>query len=101
MRLERGLVFVHFIEPDAVGIIGILDHIKPETSRLIGYGATGILDHGLDKLVLVSCLDLDGCDDDIHRLSFTLLPLAIIGISSTLEPCNTVGLQGVFALAGP
>src|SRR5262249_29229514 len=96
-----GLVLVHLIEPDAIGIIGVLDHVKAETSRLIGRRATGILDYSLDKLVLESCLDLDGCDDHVHSLSFTLLPLAIIGISSTLEPGNAVGWQGIFALAGP
>jgi hypothetical protein len=35
MGLERGLVLVHLIEPDAISIIGVLDHVKAETSRLI------------------------------------------------------------------
>jgi len=49
MGLERGLILIHLIEPDAIGIIGVLDHVKSETSRLIGRRATGILDYGLDN----------------------------------------------------
>src|SRR5256885_16094238 len=33
--------------------------------------------------------------------TFTSLPLAVIGISGTLEPRNPVGLQGVFTRTGP
>ncbi len=35
MGLEGGLVFVYLVEPDAIGIMGVLDHVKAETSRLI------------------------------------------------------------------
>src|SRR5215813_1780775 len=101
MGLERGLVLVHLIEPDAIGIIGVLDHVKAETSRLIGHRATGILDYSLDKLVLVSWLDLDRGDDHVHRLSCTLLPLAVVGISSTFEPCDSVHLQRFLPCTGP
>ena len=33
--------------------------------------------------------------------SLALLPLAIIGVSGTLEPSNAVDLQGFFARTGP
>jgi hypothetical protein len=56
MGLECSLVLIDLIEPDAIGIIGVLDYVKPETAWLIGRRATGILDYSLDKLVLVSCL---------------------------------------------
>ena len=50
MGLERCFVLIDLIEPDAIGIIGVLDHIKAQTAWLVGSRATGILDDSLDKL---------------------------------------------------
>src|SRR5712691_2940366 len=66
MGLERRLVLVHLVEPDAVGIIRVLNDIKPEASGLVVHGAPGILHHGLDKGSLVTLLHLYGRDDDVH-----------------------------------
>jgi hypothetical protein len=60
MGLERRLILVHLIEPDAVGIISVLNDIKTEIFGLVVHGVPSILDHGLDKRVLVTLLNLDG-----------------------------------------
>src|SRR5919106_4654113 len=59
MGLECRLVFIHFIEPDAVHIVGILNDIKPEATRLVAYGTLGVLCHGGDELVLEPWFNLD------------------------------------------
>src|SRR5882724_13369128 len=69
MRLERRLVFIHFIEPDAVHIVGILNDVEPETTRLVAYGTLGILCHSGDELVLEPWFNLDGYNDDVHNAS--------------------------------
>jgi hypothetical protein len=51
-RLERCVIFIDFIEPDAVHIVGILNDIEPEASRLVAYGTMGVLCHGGNELVL-------------------------------------------------
>jgi hypothetical protein len=66
MGLERRLVLVHLVEPDAVGIMRVLHDIKPEASGLVVHGAPGILHYGLEKGSLVTLLHLYGRDDDVH-----------------------------------
>src|SRR4026208_2155858 len=101
MGLERCFVLIDLIEPDAIRIIGVLDHIKAQTAWLIGGRTTGIPEDSLDKLILIAGLDLDRGNDDVHRRSLTLLALAIVGIGSTFEPCDAIHLQSVFPLTGP
>src|SRR6266511_4494928 len=67
MGLEGCLILVHLVEPDAVGIIRILNDIKPQTSWLVAYGAAGVLCDGLDKPILIPFLNLDWGDDDVHN----------------------------------
>src|SRR5882724_80931 len=69
MRLERRLVFIHFVEPDAVHIVGILNDIEPEATWLVAHGTLGVLCHSGDELVLEPWLNLDRCNDDVHNAS--------------------------------
>ena len=69
--LERRLVFIHFIEPDAVGIIGILNDIEPEATRLVAHGTLGVLCNGGDERFLEPWFDLDWCDDDVQNTPST------------------------------
>src|SRR5215510_13034741 len=71
MGLERRLVLIDFVEPDAVGIIAVLDDIEPEATRLIAHGSLSILRDGGNELILEPRFDLDGCDDDVHKAPLT------------------------------
>jgi hypothetical protein len=67
MGLEGRLVLVHVIEPDAVGVIGILNDVEPRTSGLVAHRVLRILGDGGDELVLEPWFDLDGSDDDVYK----------------------------------
>ena len=69
MGLEGSLVLIDFIEPDPILVVGVLNHVEPQASRLVVDRALGILKHPLDVLVLESFLDLDRRNDYVHGVS--------------------------------
>jgi hypothetical protein len=71
MGLERRLVCIDFVEPDAVGIVGVLDDVEPVTARFILHGAAGVLGYRLDEPLLVTLFYLGWGDDDVYRTSST------------------------------
>ena len=72
MGLKSRLILVDLVEPYPIRVIGILDHVEPESPRLVVDRASGILNQLLDELVFVPCFNLNGGYYDVHILSCSI-----------------------------
>ena len=69
MGLISLLVPEDLVEPYLVAVGGVLNHIKPQTPRLVVDRTSGTLNYPIDVLPLESFLDLDRGNYDINGAS--------------------------------
>ena len=60
MGLKSRLVLVNLVEPDPIGVPGVLNDIKPQTPRLVVHRTLSVSQHSWHEPVFEARLDIDG-----------------------------------------